>query len=73
MNTKEIKRVITWFVSFFSLAAGFIIVLFSVGPLIIRLLAACFGLWLIAYGFELRTGQRAKNVVYGYILSRRWF
>lgn len=66
-------HIIKWFLSTLSMVLGFTIIVFAVGQLIVRLLFAAIGVWFIAYGFQLKTGQSLKKGLYTFAFGRRWF
>ncbi|HTM06675.1 MAG TPA: hypothetical protein VL201_05570 [Patescibacteria group bacterium] len=67
------EKTVRWFLSTLSMVLGCTIIVFAIGQLIIRLLCACIGFWLIAYGFHLHTGNSMKKVMYTAFFGRRWF
>jgi hypothetical protein len=58
-------------VSVLAVAVGAALIFLALGELILRLLVALFGLWLINYGFKVR-GQSLYTRVYKWSLFRRF-
>ncbi|RTL06676.1 hypothetical protein EKK58_05105 [Candidatus Dependentiae bacterium] len=73
MKVHSSEQTIKWFLSTLSMVLGFTIIIFAIGQLIVRLLFAALGIWFIAYGFQLKTGNSMKKVIYTAFFGRRWF
>jgi hypothetical protein len=73
MKISSSEQTVKWFLSTLSMVLGCTIIVFAIGQLIVRLLFACLGLWFIAYGFRLHTGNSMKKVMYTAFFGRRWF
>jgi len=60
------------FLSVVAIAGGAALIFLALGELILRLLVALFGLWLINYGFKLRGQGSLYMRAYNWYLFRRF-
>ena len=63
---------INMILSIFAIAGGTALIFLALGEILLRLIVAFFGIWLINYGFKLRGQGSLYNRAYKWYLFRKF-